>query len=245
MKTIRLILGSIIVYLSVATLHACGTARSMTMGTGGHASSTTSGGGSLAAGGKGGAGGMASSGSMAGSGGKAGSGGAGGTGGIMNPVGDANAEESGSRLKAKRLVGEDGSKQFAGWYDTSLKVDCYYSLMQDGVKHCIPFTGASVSGFSDAACTVPLGAINVTGCAPGYAVQSANVTPTCADLLAGGTIYHVYPIIQPHSGPIYSKSGTTCSLAGNGPNLGSATYYDIGPESPPSTFVAGTVVQDP
>jgi hypothetical protein len=224
MKTIRLIVGSILVYLSVATLHACSSASSSSsLGTGGHSGSTTSGAGSPAgggnptAGGKGGTGGTAttSSGATASSG-KAGSG------GIMDPVGDANAEESGSRLKAKRLVGDDGSKQFVGWYDTSLKVDCQYALMQDGLKHCVPLTSASLALFSDAACTVPLGANTISGCVPTHAAVQTNAPPKC-DGLGPGIVYHIYPITTLHTGSVYSKLNSICTLVGTGSTVGGTT----------------------
>lgn len=44
---------------------------------------------------------------------------------------------SGRRIKAKFIVGEDGTRQFAGWYDSKLKADCSWqtasSISRQGI----------------------------------------------------------------------------------------------------------------
>src|SRR5437899_3272171 len=49
---------------------------------------------------------------------------------LADPVPDAKADpnSSGSRLKAKRHVGEDGSSEFIGWHDMQRDEDCAFAL---------------------------------------------------------------------------------------------------------------------
>jgi hypothetical protein len=74
---------------------------------------------------------------------------------MTDPVPDASAEESGSRLKARYYVGDDGSKQFAGWYDSERKENCTVMSASDGVLRCLPFTLFASAGsyFSDSNCS--------------------------------------------------------------------------------------------
>lgn len=46
--------------------------------------------------------------------------------------------ESGSRLKARTIVGSDGSRSPAGWYDSQLEVECTWRLASDGKQRCMP-----------------------------------------------------------------------------------------------------------
>lgn len=228
MKTLRLIVGSFVVYFAVAILHACGPTpahMASTTGSAGHA-------GSAAAGGMGGA-----ASTMASAGGNSGGhGGAVGTGGMMNPVGDADAEESGSRIKAKRIVGADGSKQFEGWYDTNLKVECSYLMMSDGKLHCIPEYAATI-GFSDSACTMPVIGLIIQGCPPPPIAGYISSTLMCGYSYAARTVGP--PVSQ---SMYYSNFGGPCVSS---PISSPFTVYATGAELPPSMFVAATVVQDP
>ena len=67
--------------------------------------------------------------------------GAGHNGSGPGPVGIASADDgndSGSRLKAQRYIGVDGSTQFFGWYDTVLGVPCAFGNASDGTIRCLP-----------------------------------------------------------------------------------------------------------
>src|SRR5262245_37576571 len=61
---------------------------------------------------------------------------------------------SGARLKARTYVGDDGSKEFVGWHDSQLKLNCSFHRTPNepnGVR-CLP-TFALPLHFSDSACT--------------------------------------------------------------------------------------------
>lgn len=58
----------------------------------------------------------------------------------------------GSRLTASRLLADDGSWQFEGWYDTELERRCAAATAADGVTRCLP--GALLGiGYADSSCT--------------------------------------------------------------------------------------------
>lgn len=69
---------------------------------------------------------------------------------LTDPVPDALADvtTSGSRLKAKWIVGADGSKQFRNWYDSQLGHDCYFNPASDGQTRCLPYGNVACSARS-------------------------------------------------------------------------------------------------
>lgn len=74
---------------------------------------------------------------------------------LTDPVPDAMANESGSRLKARRYVGADGSKEWLGWHDSKRGINCMAAVADDGKTRCMP-TAVIAVYFSDSACTQAL-----------------------------------------------------------------------------------------
>lgn len=68
--------------------------------------------------------------------------------------------ESGSRLRKIERVGADGSREFAGWYDSERDEDCAFRKI-DSVARCLPqmhqSSDRNYEPYADAACTRPLG----------------------------------------------------------------------------------------
>jgi hypothetical protein len=113
---------------------------------------------------------------------------------------------SGTRLRARYLASSDGSKEFVGWYDSMVGVDCKYGQATDGQTRCLPATftlqtGGSCDGtigsnpwYLDAQCTQPV-----------------QVKPL-------GTLYEpfarsastVYSIGQEVAGALYENQGNPC-----------------------------------
>jgi hypothetical protein len=164
---------------------------------------------------------------------------------LTDPVSSASAQTmtSGSRLKAKWYVGADGSKQFLGWHDSQLNTDCDFEVASDGATRCIPAypTGALVATyFADTACSQAL-AYSYHGCTgPTFASQSAAASASCA--LTPAT--HIYPI-SAYSGTVYEGSSASCSAVTSAAILGAYTFYSIGSEVSPSQFVQATIQTDP
>ncbi|MFO0588813.1 MAG: hypothetical protein U0441_14785 [Polyangiaceae bacterium] len=163
---------------------------------------------------------------------------------LTDAVPDAAADPvSGSRLKAKYRVGEDGSKSYLPyvWYDSQRKEDCGFALAADGKERCLPvgtYNAAPGIYFSDAACSISLALALYPGCDVKYVAGSkTNVscqfTSTETQLFTLGA--------KANLATVYVKSGANCiSTSGMGVEL-----YEVGPEIPASSFVAGTVMVDP
>jgi hypothetical protein len=244
------LLGSAVVYVTMAACSAGGggsTSGALTR-TGG-----ASGGGSgpVAAAGAGGTSGASGASGTSSAGGTNGS--AGGTGGtgmaiadsglvdaLTDPVPTASADPTdGSRLKATYLLGADGSKGYVPgvWYDTMRSETCTFTLGGDGQERCLP-SGILGGMFSDSACTQPIAAVPM-GCAtPLYA--------TIADVSNCGTgvgAVHVYTLGATTSPTqLYVQSGTQCYSGG--PAASGYTYYSVGAEVAPASFVAATTGHD-
>src|SRR5664280_530267 len=126
---------------------------------------------------------------------------------ITNPVSDAAAQAatSGSRLKANYYVGTDGSKEFIGWHDSQLGVDCSFVLASDGTTRCMPLgTPSAVAiinvAFSDSACSQPVAQVNKGCSAPKYGYSGG--TSVC------DRSYVIYQLGSAYTATIYS--GSSC-----------------------------------
>ncbi len=63
---------------------------------------------------------------------------------------------NGSRLRMRFFLGADGSRQFSGWYDTQLGVNCQVLTAADGKLRCLPKQAAFQTKFyADPQCTQP------------------------------------------------------------------------------------------
>jgi len=156
---------------------------------------------------------------------------------VTNPVPTASADstQSGSRLKAMYNVGSDGSKTFVTFHDTQLNADCSFGGASDGSTRCLP-SGAQVGGFfSDPQCSQPLG-FAATGCVtPVYAVQYETI---CRISIK------IFPVTGTFNGSVYTGNATSCTaylpVAANP----SDSFYNLGPEVSPSSFVQATLQAD-
>jgi hypothetical protein len=160
---------------------------------------------------------------------------------------DASSEPSqpgnvtGTRLKARTYVGEDGSKEFVGWHDSQLKLNCTIQpnpSEPNGALRCLPAFAVPLY-FSDAACTQRLaGAPKQLG-VPTIALEckSWSCSTKCD---CGEPATKILAIAGPHSGTAYQGGdGTPCSaVAPSG--AGDMNLYVTGAEVPPTTYVAAT-----
>jgi hypothetical protein len=153
---------------------------------------------------------------------------------LTDPVPPASADtnQSGTRLKVKYYAGDDGSKAFAGFYDSQRKEDCSFRTAADGVSRCMPTTNAVFSGYyADMTCTQPVVVVPAGCSTPTYVLQTDVSCNPVSDLLSVGVSYS--------GSSIYVLSGTTCTgTSGTGSG---AAYFYLGSEVPPSSFVAGTL----
>jgi hypothetical protein len=160
--------------------------------------------------------------------------------GILDPVPEASADPvNGSRLKAKYRTAEDGAKEYLPyfWYDSERQTDCAFGPSADGKERCIPSPASSAGVyFADPSCAQPLAhGLACTYPPPKYATSYDGAT--CP---ATSRIYVLGTTTSPAK--IYAKSGASCvDLGAPSPAF---SYYELGAEVPPASFVAGTVQHD-
>lgn len=86
---------------------------------------------------------------------------------------------SGTRLRARYWEGEDGSKQFFGWRDTQLDIDCAYRLATDAQMRCLPAIIVDGGYFADTNCSVAVGLVRKGCAAPPQYVAVATTGAAC------------------------------------------------------------------
>jgi hypothetical protein len=245
-KALRLVFGSVVVYLSVATLHACSASppnltatASGPGGSGGNAVASSSGHGGTVAQGSG-MGGMSSAGGeMVSTTGDVFDSGI--FDALTDPVGNASADPtSGSRLKAYYYTGDDGSKVYEPyrWHDSQRNEDCMFVYASDGSWRCMPiYATTGATGFLDAQCQQKITSQFSPTCPAAYAV-AYSAPPVCSGTYA----YSMYPVLaKVVPVMVYAVEGGICKAYQ--PTQG-ATYYLLGPAVPPSAFVGGSYQHD-
>lgn len=154
----------------------------------------------------------------------------------ISPVRDAAAQmTSGSRLRARYLVSDDGARSFVGWYDSARSENCSFMPAPDGVTRCLPFVPAQVSkllsgAFGDSTCTRRIAQRQAspnscTTTAPMFAYES--IGTVCAPA------FRYYDWAELYDGPVYSIVNGACVAGSSAPN----EFY-VGQEVPASTWAA-------
>lgn len=141
---------------------------------------------------------------------------------------------SGSRLKARWLVADDGARHFQGWHDSERDADCAFQTAEDGKLRCLPLSAAmNTSWYGDASCTKPI-AYTSKGCeAPATA---ALVERYCAGL---GAPTRVFERGAPYKGAsVYTKTSSGCTASPVQSFAENNDLYTVGAEIAPDAFVA-------
>lgn len=117
--------------------------------------------------------------------------------------------ENGTRLRARVVTGNDGSKQFLGWHDTAYDAPCSYQPIE-GVMRCAPSNlpvGMAIGGyFSDAACSAPL-AYSASPCGDAIGrYGTAYIGVACLE-----PTYTARRITSAHNGTVYQDVNGTCT----------------------------------
>ncbi|MFO0763048.1 MAG: hypothetical protein U0359_41815, partial [Byssovorax sp.] len=160
---------------------------------------------------------------------------------LTDPVPEAAAEPvSGSRLKAKYQVSDDGLKIYlpGSYYDSERGEDCIFEPAADGKERCLPIGSGATAGtyFLDPSCTQDV-ALAFAGCVTKYAYT---VEQSACSLMFGKI--HIYPTGAPlQPAQVYHKSGASCVGTAPPENF---TLLSVGAEVPASSFVAGSVQHD-
>ena len=159
---------------------------------------------------------------------------------LTNPVPDAQAQstQSGSRLKSMYYAGADGSKYFPPnqWYDSQRGEKCVFIPGADQVQRCLPTIMVTITDYADAGCTQQLvRAYTGTGCTVPNTVSIATpyIPGSCQS--TGYVAYQVGPLF---AGTAYSGTPSSCSKAAAPSGY---ALYSLGAEIPASSFVSATV----
>jgi hypothetical protein len=152
---------------------------------------------------------------------------------------------SGSRLRARVQTSPDGAKAMIGWYDSQLRINCAAQTAADGQTRCLPLTSISVgSFFSDTGCTASLGQLpkSFNGACAATLAQFYDPVLVCGDYGYPTYKMHFYPVDGVFTDTVFSRSGSSCI-----PNTDKTkfpydtyTFYQLGAEVAPSTYVAFT-----
>lgn len=164
--------------------------------------------------------------------------------GPAGPPGNAGppgpeATQSGTRLKAKRRIGTDGSYEFAGMYDAQLQVDCVHLAATDGTTRCLPLQVAFMNiepMYADSSCTQK--AALVFNCAPGTVTPTYAREVTTIGACGSSSQSSVYQlgseVFQVYENP-------NCKVRNLSPGQRAFAVTPL----PPTMFVETTVVIDP
>jgi hypothetical protein len=149
---------------------------------------------------------------------------------------------SGSRLRAHLSVAGE-ARIFSGWFDSKLKIDCFFGLDADGRTRCLPpYVGRGSEGsdgvfYRDAACTDRIAGFYRKQ--PPTYVQDAD-THAPLDCTKGLTIYA--------TGAVTAPTAVWEDLDGCAP-LSASTISDLSfvevREVDPSSFVGATETHEP
>jgi hypothetical protein len=145
-------------------------------------------------------------------------------------VPDAKAEPqtSGTRLKARWIVGDDGSRQFSVWWDAKLGVECQFQDGGDGKRYCLPTIQGML--FGQTLGRKPTLSVGYLPCEVKFLVVPMDPKPACGNFIGRPTVYNAKSVES--SDPVEN------------PYAGRA-YYLLTDPVPLSTFVSASVVTDP
>jgi hypothetical protein len=135
---------------------------------------------------------------------------------------------SGSRIKARRQVGEDGAERFVGFWDSELGFDCSMLKSVDGIVRCLPAPGAFY--FTTDTCSAnALAYWNPGGCG------NAPTRASRGDGEACGQSYFVHQVMSPSTFPaLWTQSGGNCVPV----TISSGQTYAVSQPITPVDFVA-------
>ncbi len=140
--------------------------------------------------------------------------------------------KSGSRIRARFGETPDGAKQFIGWYDSQLSINCLFAETSEGIFRCVPAPLLYAALYADAACASPLFMV-ASDC--GTVADWGMSTDECGRphrIFRRGTIYT--------DTVAYARSNGTCTQTSLSYYTGT-TFYTAGQEYPLSNFQTMTI----
>ncbi|HEX8789530.1 MAG TPA: hypothetical protein VF765_01165 [Polyangiaceae bacterium] len=137
------------------------------------------------------------------------------------------------------LEGEDGSRQFMGWFDTARQIDCSFAVATDGAWRCMPAGADAGRFYADAACTQRLATVPKGCSGPAYA--TVREVPACV----WQSSRQVFAVGERYAGPLaYWTDGGACAAVTSADLVG-YDLYRLTDEMAPSSFVAASRQVEP
>jgi hypothetical protein len=150
-------------------------------------------------------------------------------------------DQATTRLQSYERMGDDGSRQWLGYYDAPMGTVCGEMLAADQVHRCLPSSNVGVLGnFLDAACT--------TLVAEGSDCNAAFSPYALGKTTPDQTWSQVFPVLGPlvhDPSVIYAPSNTAQGVCQQYAHGMGTSVVPVGPETPPSAFVALPVAEAP
>lgn len=148
----------------------------------------------------------------------------------------ADTVRAGTRLQPRYLVGDDGSRQFVGWYDQQLDVDCDFTSLL-GANRCLPRWQPTITTYTDPACTRAV-VMAVRRCTDGPAFAIQNPPPADACAVAPVALYR---LSDPYEQPVYGGGPDACAPEDPCRGVAGCALYQLGERLDPTAFVAATI----
>jgi hypothetical protein len=142
---------------------------------------------------------------------------------------------AGSRLVPLFLMAEDGSREFAGWFDKVRGERCAFVVSGDGLLRCLPTDDVlGTEAYADPGCIEPLALVPKCGAPRSYLLRIE--APVCAT----SPRHHLHGVGKRFTLPaVYQRSGTSCLRTLRNEET---MYVTLGAEMAPASFVAARYV---
>lgn len=147
----------------------------------------------------------------------------------------AKAAASGSRLKLRQYIADDGSKLPPGWWDSERNEECAFNTWLGDMRCLPPAVFSTTFYYADSACSLPLASV---GCDTSLSYVLVTAAGTCT---ANRTMH---PLDGARwTGAVYTTLTGSCAMTADPCALPeqACDLVRVGDEIPASAFVAATL----
>jgi hypothetical protein len=147
---------------------------------------------------------------------------------------------SGTRLKQRILVADDGAEQFVGFWDTTHDFACAFGDDGTGTTRCLPtalafFTSGYAARYTDTGCSRLLASQDRHCGGFGDTPQAAAESGSC-----GARYGELHALDGDYTGPLYVVVDGDCVRQGSTSDSPDTRWFRVGASIPLSDLVAAT-----
>lgn len=140
------------------------------------------------------------------------------------------------RLRRRVYLAEDGSKEFLGWHDTALDMDCAFLKTPKGMR-CMPKAGMTVGYFSDSQCTAGVAVFPDVQCGGQFSTPPPIIMKSHTGVSCAADIFYE---TGARVTDIYWKNPDLGCVNANAMFGADAIAYNVGPEIDYLKYVGAT-----